>query len=278
MTAGPDTPGGWSYAEPPPRSKRPGLRRTRVLAATTAVIVTTVAVLAVWVLWPSPPPAAPAPVSKPEARPLLDDQPPTVILNGLDARSLYPPGYVDFDLSQDDSDPDDVGYDPNTEYKVTSEPPGCGRDPVLASSNNVDNRDPDRYDRYPVMVLMYPVDDPGGNTDDTAFSVVIWPAPNPDSLKEFRDYFDRCRGANLTATQTLDGRVVSTETATLETIVGEAPTSNAVDSFTLGDGGEDVCNFIGLARGLIVQVNCPNVQKNAGVNLFRAVIDRINDI
>lgn len=277
MSTGPQPPVAWSFTEPQPNSESGKPRRTLLKIIVGAVVVVVIAVLVAWLVWPSPT-AEPPTSSNPAARPVLNDQPPTVFLNALDFRSLYPPGYVDFDPGQSDFGPDDIGLDMAIEYTSTSEPPGCTDDPLFEATHDFGSNDPDRYRLYPLLILMYPVDDPGGNEADSGFSISIAPATNTSSLSEFRDYYARCLGAHVIMTQTKDGRVIKEESATRTTFTTDAPASGAVDSFSLGVDGEEICEFVGLARGMIIQVRCPTTQRDAGINLFRTVVDRVNAI
>jgi hypothetical protein len=240
-------------------------------------VVLLVAALVTWLVWPAdPPPAddAEAPVIK---KTMLNDKPPTVILNGLDFRSLYPPGYVDFDSSK--SGDDGVDYDPDADYDTKTEPDGCAYDPLLAKILKFDDEDPEKYDRYPINMLMYPVDDPGGAKEDArGFSIQISPSEDPTSLNYLRDWANRCNGAKETVTTTKNGQVIKQETSTLNVGYTEAPASDATDALEQTSKGKDSCNFVGLIRGMVVQVSCPPNQRDAGINLYRTVIRRIGEI
>lgn len=274
MNARPQPPTGWSFAEPPRRQATD--RSREVWIGVAAAVVVAAAALVAWLIWPTPPAQAPPP--NPVARPLLSNQPPTVILNALDYRSLYPPGYVDFDSSRSDlPGPEELGIDMASQYTTSSQPPGCTDDPMSEAQYGFETQDPERYQRYPLTMMMYPVDDPGGIADDSGFHLSIFPSPDPESLEVFRDFYRRCLGAQITVTQTKDGRILRETTDTMRNVVTDAPPSNAVDSFGLTQG-ETGCGYVGLTRGMIVDVQCPTNQPDAGLSLFRNVIDRINAI
>ncbi|WP_141564481.1 hypothetical protein [Mycolicibacterium palauense] len=269
----------WSYAGDPTPGPGGPRRRRRWLVAAAAVVVVLLAALVGWLVWPHP--AGPQDSAKSVAqRPMLNDQPPTVILNNLDFRSLYPPGYVDWDMSKKTTGgPDDIGYDPDAHYETTSSPTGCARDPLFEAEHDFEHKDPDRYQRYPILLLMYPVDDPGGNAEDTrGFFVSVYPAPDPTSLESFRQWYSRCHGAKVTVTVTKDGQVIRESTSTEDTVLTEAPVSEAQDSFAREQPDQASCNYVGLVRGLIVEVSCPPTQRDAGAELYRTVIGRINAI
>jgi hypothetical protein len=273
---GPDAPpGGWSYTAPAAPRRRIS-RRIVVIAA--IVVVVLVAGLVTWLVWPSKPSQAAdadTPVIK---KSMLNDKPPTVILNGLDFRSLYPPGYVDFDSSK--SGDSGVDYDPDADYDTKTEPEGCEYDPLFARMLNFINpKDADEYDRYPIHLLMYPVDDPGGAKEDSrGFSVQISPSEDPTSLNYLRDWAKRCNGAKETTTTTKNGQVIKQETSTRDVGYTEAPASDAADGLERTSKGKPSCDFVGLVRGMVVEVSCPPNQRDAGVNLYRTVIRRIGEL
>jgi hypothetical protein len=138
-------PSGWSYsATPDEAGPRRISRRTIVIAV--AVVVVLIAGLLTWLLWPKATPTNQGEVVTTQ-KPLLNDKPPTVILNGLQRRSLYPPGYIDYDPSK--SGPSDFVYDPDRDYEDTSSSPGCEDDPLTELQYDFDNKDPEHYNRYP---------------------------------------------------------------------------------------------------------------------------------
>ena len=199
-------PSGWSYSTAPDETgRRPISRRTIVIAV--AVVVVLIAGLLTWLLWPKSTPTNQGEVVTTQ-KPLLSDKPPTVILNGLQRRSLYPPGYIDYDPSKDTGS--GYEYDPDRDYEDNVVAARLrGRSPRSTFEFDFDNEDPDRYDRYPLIEIMYPVDDPGGSKEDSAgFFVSIFPAKNPTSLDEFRQWYDRCHGAQVTTTVTKFGQVI----------------------------------------------------------------------
>ncbi len=49
-------------------------------------------------------------------------------------------------------------------------------------------------------------------------------------------------------------------------------------SFAMTKEGEPLCSYVGLTRGMIVDVSCPESQVEAGKQLFRTVVQRIKDI
>jgi hypothetical protein len=267
------TPSAWSFATPP-RGMRRVSRRALVFAVVAVVVL--IAGLITWLVWPQDTPQsdADAPVIN---KTLLNDKPPTTILNALDYRSLYPPGYVDYDYSKSEgSEPLDLDRD----YEESSTPPGCDDNPLFESqySSILDIANPETYRGYPITLRMYPVDDPGGTKDDTrGFSVSISPAKNPANLDEFRQWFDRCENATITTTVTKFGQFIERTTETQELGYTDPPASTADDAFTLTKAGKDQCDFYGLTRGMMVEVECPPTQHDAGAQLFRTVIQRIQD-
>ena len=268
-------PSGWSYAT---ASDEAGPRRIsrRTIVIAVAVVVVLIAGLLTWLLWPKSTPTNQGEVVTTQ-KPLLSDKPPTVILNGLQRRSLYPPGYIDYDPSKTTSS--GYEYDPDREYEEASSPPGCENDPLFDLEHDFNNEAPDRYGRYPLIEIMYPVDDPGGSKEDSpGFFVSIFPAKNPTSLDEFRQWYDRCHGAQVTTTVTKFGQVIDQSTRTNDIGYTDAPESGADDSFTKTKEGQPLCSFVGLTRGMIVEVRCPESQVEAGTQLFRTVVQRIKDI
>jgi hypothetical protein len=269
-------PGEWSYSAAPPAAGRRRTSRWMIVAAV-AVAVLLIAPLVTWLAWPSTPSQDQADAAS-APKPLLNDKPPTMILNGLQKRSLYPPGYIDYDPSKDTSD-SDFEYDPERDYETTSSPPGCEESPLNALQYDFDNTDPERYGRYPITEVMYPVDDPGGSKEDSpGFYVSIYPAKNPTTLDEFRQWYERCQNAQVTTTVTKHGQVIEQTTSTQDVGYTDAPISAADDSFALTKAGKDICTFIGLVRGMIVDVSCRTSQEEAGAQLFRTVVQRVHDI
>lgn len=273
-------PNEWSYSA---SDETPGARTRRrpVVIAVAAVIAVLVVALVTWLVWPNPAPTAPTEAAADDGpKPMLNEKPPTVIENGIEPRTLYPPGYVDFDSSKYESSRDS-SYVPGSKYDTTSNPAGCEKDPLFEDryGSILDDEDPDKYDRYPVSLLMYPVDDPGGNKEDTrGFNLAVWPAKNTDNLDTYRQWYEKCRGAKVTTTVSKDGVVSKQETRTQDESVIAAPSSQAADSFALARPDRDVCELYGLIRGMMVSVTCPPAQKAAGVQLWRTVIHRITDI
>ncbi|AMO63630.1 Uncharacterised protein [Mycolicibacterium phlei] len=262
----------WSYQETTVPVRR--RRRTVVVAA---VVLALTAGLVAWLAWPAQR-ADEDRAETPVIKELLNDKPPTMILNALNYRTLYPPGYVDYDWSKRESKPAD--YDRDREYESTSAPPDCEGNPLFDAEFDLFlGRFADDAYEYPIHLWMFPVDDPGGNADDArGFSVSIFPAPNPASLSEFKEWFDRCRGATITTTVTKFGQVVDRTTRTQELGYTDAPASVADDSLALTREGRELCHFYGLTRGMIVSVECPPTQADAGAQLFRTVVQRIRDI
>jgi hypothetical protein len=82
----------------------------------------------------------------------------------------------------------------------------------------------------------------------------------------------------VTTTVTKFGQVIDRTTRTNEIGYTDAPESGADDSFTQTKAGEPLCSYVGLTRGMIVDVSCPEEQMDAGTQLFRTVVQRINDI
>lgn len=198
-------PSGWSYSTAPDDSgRRPISRRTIVIAV--AVVIVLIAGLLTWLLWPKS-----APLDQPDAasaqKPLLNDEPPTLILNGLQKRSLYPPGYIDYDPSKDTGS--GYEYDPDRDYETTSSPPGCEDDPLNDLQYDFDNKNPEHYNRHPITEVMYPVDDPGGSKEDSP------------------GWYDRCHGAQVSTTVTKFGQVIDQTTRTNEIGYTDAPESGA---------------------------------------------------
>ncbi|BBX16759.1 hypothetical protein CRI77_02785 [Mycolicibacterium duvalii] len=205
----------------------------------------------------------------------LRDKPPTVILNAIDVRSLYPLGYIDYDSSQAVREELDIDFD--ADYQTTSEPDGCERDPLTEARYFSDFTNPERYRRYPLTLLMFPVDDPGGNEEDSrAFGVSIFPSPTEGtSLDEVRAWYRRCAGAVVTTTVVKNGQVLRQSSHTNDAVVVDAPKYDADDTFSLATEDEDTCDFVGLVRGIIIDMYCPPAQKDAGAELFRTLIARI---
>ena len=82
----------------------------------------------------------------------------------------------------------------------------------------------------------------------------------------------------ITTTVTKFGQVVDRTTRTQELGYTDAPASVADDSLALTREGRELCHFYGLTRGMIVSVECPPTQADAGAQLFRTVVQRIRDI
>jgi hypothetical protein len=271
-------PPAWSYSTPrsAERGRRPSGRW---------IVLAVVAVLAFAALftWLALPPTVTHPSHAADSygrKPSLADLPPTVFINALRPRSLYPPGYVDFDLSQGKQlGPEDIHYVPGANYALSSSPPGCEHDPLSDNEIDTTNTDPERYHDYPVLLIMYPVDDAGGNKGNNGFFLNVFPAKDPKGLSNFREYYSRCQGARITVTATKDGQVVYQNTDTIDNVILDAPNSAAEDSFVRGPTKDSqTYEYIGLIRGMIVTVQCPEAQKDAGVQLFRTALLRIWDI
>lgn len=275
----PNPPSRWSYAEMSADQSSGSHRRASMKVVAVAALTVIVVVGAVVGLLKAQSPHQVESVASP-AKPLLNDQPPSVILNGLQPRSLYPPGYVDFDAAKSTFGPGDIrpeDIDLTATYTTTSDPAGCDDDPVYQASRG-DDKDPLRYWRYPLLIIMYPVDDPGGNGDDRGFTVDISPAPNTNDLNDFRKWYTRCANATITLTRSKDGAVIRQDSSVQEQVLVPPPKSNATDSVARTRAGKNDCDYIGLARGMLIEVTCPTSQKEAGAGLFRTVIDRINAI
>lgn len=277
MSRNDGAPDAWSFSEP--AASRRGLSRRAILIVGIVVAVgLLVSGLMVWLSRPVPV-AAQKPRFEVVDKPLLNDEPPTVIKNAIEPRTLYPPGYTDRDFNK--SGPVDLGLDPTKKYERTVSPPECEKDPLDQVENNLDRKDTERYERYPVDFSMYPVDDPGGKDDDSGvFLISIFPAQDPNSLGALRNWFSQCQSAQVTRTVTQDGRVVETTTEPFPKELTDAPHSVSSDSFTVTrkDKPQDSCNYYGLVRGMIVHVLCSPAQKDAGADLFRTLVQRVYDI
>lgn len=282
MTGDNGLPNEWSYsAKPGAANPRNLSRRTTILGVIGigVVVLLTVALVA-WLAWPKPAPIeqADAPV---KGKPLLSDKPPTMILNAIDFDSLYPPGYTEFDSTKMDRK-SDYTYDPDREYKSTSEPAGCTSDddPIYNAKWDFGaSKDPEQYRDARISRLMYPVDDPGGNKEDSqSFSLTVFVSKDPTSLDFGRQWYERCRGAKITTVVSKHGQVIKTDTDTLNHVVIAAPESAADDSFALTTTDKEQCDYYGLVRGMIVNVTCPPAQKDAGAQLFRKVIIGLQEV
>jgi hypothetical protein len=268
----------WSYATPrrDTRRRRPN-RRAILLAAGAAMLA--VAGLLIWLALPpntAPPSAAKDSYARKSS---LRDQPPTVILNALEPRSLYPPGYVDFDLAKQTAGAGDLHIDLNAHYDTSSSPPGCESDLLFDTAHDYTDTNPEKYGQYPVLLIMYPVDDPGGNKGNNGFYLSVFPAKDPRSLSNFRDWYSRCQGAKVTVTVTKDGQVIDQSTDTVNNTILNAPQSAAEDSFVIAATKDYAANeYIGLIRGMIVSTRCPVAQDDACVQLFRTALLRIWEI
>lgn len=278
---GPDTqsPLAWSYTTPRSGTRLGRPARRWILLAAAAVLAA-----AGLLTWLALPPTVTHPDHAGESygrKPSLGDEPPTVILNALRFRSLYPPGYVDFDLSQQKLSPSDIHYVPGADYELSASPAECEHDPLSDNEHPPYTPDPkpEKYSRYPVLVIMYPVDDPGGNKGDNGFYLSVFPANDPKGLDNFQTYYKRCQGAQITVTATKDGQVVYRSTDTIDNVILPAPSSAAEDAFVRGPTKDSqTYQYIGLIRGMIVSVQCPAAQKDAGAELFRTVLLRVWDI
>ena len=82
----------------------------------------------------------------------------------------------------------------------------------------------------------------------------------------------------MTTTVTKFGQVIDQTTRTNEIGYTDAPESGADDSFALTKAGKPLCSFVGLTRGMIVDVSCRESQEAAGAQLYRTVVQRIKDI
>ena len=262
----------WNFSAAPTPRRRPRRRGTLLLACL-GILALTVGLVTL-VVWPDThAPAADQEQSYPTSS--LREKPPTVILNAIDLRSLYPPGYIDYDFTQ--AVRDERPIDVDADYQVTSAPSGCERDPLTDAKNFTDFRDPDRYRRYPLTLLMFPVDDPGGNQEDSrAYGVSIFPSPDDaTNLDEVRDWYRRCEGAVVTTTVVKNGQVLRQSSDVNGSVVVEAPKFDADDAFSVAIKDKDTCDFVGLVRGIIVDMYCPPDQKDAGAELFRTLVARI---
>ncbi|MEV0669422.1 hypothetical protein [Mycobacterium sp. NPDC050441] len=286
---GPDgAPNQWSYSAAPSAANPRKLSRRTIIAGSVglAVVVLLVVALVAWLAWPRSAPVEQAD-SPHDRKPLLSDKPPTMILNAIDFNSLYPPGYTDYDSSKSVRQSDGT-YDPDREYTETSSPPGCTwkDDPIETGKYDFtfnEKKDPERYEHARISRLMFPVDDPGGNKaqdgdDRTSFVLTVFPAKDPNSLDYARQWYERCQNAKTTTTVTKFGQVVETTTGTVDNMVTNAPESAADDSFAVTTSKKDVCDYYGLVRGMIVNVACPPIQKEAGAQLFRKVIIGLQEI
>ncbi|OMB79468.1 hypothetical protein A5743_13870 [Mycolicibacterium conceptionense] len=272
----------WSYSAPSgAASTRKLSRRTIVLGSVgIGVVVVLVAALVAWLAWPHSAPIEHADAPE-KGRPLLSDKPPTMILNAIDFDSLYPPGYTEFDYTKMNKD-SGYTYDPDRDYKSTSEPPDCtaSDDPLYAAELGLDtDDDPERYQDSKISRLMYPVDDPGGNKEDSkSFSLAVFPSKDPTSLDFARQWYERCKGAKVTTVVSKHGQVIETEVITIDFGTVAAPESAADDSFAMTKDGKERCNYYGLVRGMIVNVTCPPEQKDAGAQLFRKVVIGLQEV
>ncbi|MBP2454855.1 hypothetical protein [Mycolicibacterium lutetiense] len=276
-------PNPWSYSVTAgDASPRKLSRRTMILSGVgIAVVVLLVAALVAWLAWPRSAPIEQADTPE-KGRPLLSDKPPTMILNAIDFNSLYPPGYTEFDHTKMDRG-SGSSYDPDREYKSTSEPTGCTSDddPIYDAKWDfvADDKDPERYRDSRISRLMYPVDDPGGNKEDTqSFSLTVFVSKDPTSLDFGRQWYERCKDAKITTVVSKHGQVIETKTRTLNHVVIAAPESAADDSFALTTTEKEKCDYYGLVRGMIVNVSCPPAQKDAGAQLFRKVIIGLQEV
>ncbi|CRZ16887.1 hypothetical protein [Mycolicibacterium neworleansense] len=272
----------WSYSAPPgATSPRKLSRRTIILGSVgIGVAVVLVAALVAWLAWPRSAPIEHADAPE-KGRPLLSDKPPTMILNAIDFDSLYPPGYTEFDYTKMNQS-GGSGYDPDREYKFTSEPQGCTSDddPLYTAKWDFGgDDDPERYKDARISRLMYPVDDPGGNKEDSkSFSLTVFPSKEPTSLDFARQWYERCKGAKITTVISKHGQVIETKTRSLDHVVIAAPESAADDSFALTSTEREECDYYGLVRGMIVNVTCPPEQKDAGAQLFRKVVIGLQEV
>ena len=268
---------GWSFEAPTTRAPRRIAKRWLIIGGVIALVVVLLGGTMLWAAKPEPiTPATPR--FEIVDKPLLSDEPPTVIKNGIKPRTLYQPGYTDTDYSKSTLN---LNIDPAKDYDKTVTPPECGKDPLEQIEHNLDRRDTTRYERYPVDLSMYPVDDPGGNADGSGvFLVSVFPAEDPVSLRVFREWFTRCQSAQVTYTVSQNGQVIESTTEPFEQSLADAPSSMASDSFavTQRDDPEDSCDYYGLVRGMIVNVLCSKSVKDAGVELFRTVVRRVYDI
>lgn len=283
MTGPNGMPDQWSYSAPPGAARARKLsRRTIVVGSVGVAVVVLLAVaLVAWLAWPRT-----APIDQADApdtdRPLLSDKPPTMILNAIDFDSLYPPGYTEFDYTKMDRGTDS-SYDPDRKYTFSSDPAGCTSDddPMYNAKYDFgsDDKDPERYKDSRISRLMYPVDDPGGNKEDSqSFSLTVFVSRDPTSLDFSRQWYERCKGAKVTTVVSKNGQVIETKTRTLDHLVTAAPESAADDSFALTTTETEECDYYGLVRGMIVNVTCPPAQKDAGAQLFRKVIIGLQEV
>lgn len=277
MTPDDGRPDPWSYGAAPNTTKRVRVSRRAIwIAIAVVAIVSVVAGALVWSARPKPPQQAQTDLSFAN-KPMLNDKPPTLIKSAIQPRSLYPPGYVDFDESKADPNRGQppAGYDKDAQHTKTSNPPGCEDNPLLEDEFNFNGSDPDRYAGYPVFLIINPVDDAGTLGAGKGFSVSVYPAKDPKSLSTLRDWFTRCKDAQITRTTTKDGRVIDTSTTPMGEYLVDAPSSVASDSFARNFKDRDICDYYGLVRGLIVNVTCPPNEKEAGAQLFRTVVLRL---
>ncbi|OBJ95378.1 hypothetical protein [Mycolicibacterium fortuitum] len=283
MTGTGGAPDPWSYSAVPGTARPRKLSRRALTLGGIGIAVALLLVVALvtWLAWPQSAPVEQA--DNPQAsKPLLSDKPPTMILNAIDFDSLYPPGYTEFDSKKMDRR-SDYEYDPDRKYDSTSQPPGCTSedDPIYDAKWDfgTDDKDPERYKNARISRLMYPVDDPGGNKEDSqSFSLTVFVSKDPTSLDFGRQWYERCQGAKITTTVSKNGQVIKTETDTLNHVVTAAPESAADDSFALTTTDKETCDYYGLVRGMIVNVMCPPAQKDAGAQLFRKVIIGLQEV
>lgn len=273
-------PAPWSYGPgetvEPERNPRRWLR----LAVVAAVVLALALALLFWAARPTAAVGGPQLEGRPPAaaQTPLNTKPPTVILNALDVRSLYPPGYVDFDSSQrapkaDDIKPEDINL--SWTYTSKSVPPECGKDPFFREWKGFR---PGHYDDFPIRLLMFPASDPGGNAEgNTGYYITILPLEDGATFDSVKHWYATCDKATVSTVATdKDGRVMREfGSSTYDFVIGDAPSSDADDAFFLGDRADKACQFIGVVRGMLVSVDCPTTQREAGAQLFRTVMSRI---
>ncbi|TMS50860.1 hypothetical protein [Mycobacterium sp. DBP42] len=240
------------------------------MGGTGLAVLLMVIALVMWLLWPRSVPVDQTD-ARWEAKPLLSDKPPTMVLNAIDFDSLYPPGYTEYDPKKR-TRPSTYHYDPDAEDEFTSEPPGCTRDPFTRNTDiGLSNDDPELYNYAAISRTMYPVDDPGGNDEQSSFfALTVFVSDDPTSLDYAKQWYERCAGGKVTWTTTKGGQVIETGTRALEHAVVAPPESTTKDSFALSSRKE--LSYYALVRGLVVQVDCPPEQKDVGAQLWRTVI------
>jgi hypothetical protein len=263
----------WSYAAAPDALRPWRVNRGKILLAIVGVLVAATGLLT-WLALPRGVAPGPASMSY-QRKPSLVDKPPTLIVNALQVRSLYPPGYTDYKPKPlDDHQSPYVG----AKRDVTSDPPGCEHDPAVSDSSVFTSA---MYRVWPLLYIMYRVDDPSGDRsgNDDGIYLSIYPTKDGSGqIDKWRQWYRKCGSAQMAVLVSKDGNILKEETYARDHVIIDTPRTPADDSLGVTDKEETRYTYYGSIRGMIVSLKFPPTQKDTCAALFRTVMLRIQEI